>query len=285
MDEKALVVVAEQMGGEIVAVESQNTALVGVDSLPDFDIPGLDDMGREDMSVPKVVLVQAQSKNVPDLNAKIGKFYNRTTGETRDVFTGVMIGIAKFRFCRDKSKQFDIKDKPLCASDDGLYPRPQFVGTVVMGTKITGNPCAQCPFAKFGDNGEAPYCPKGYGIAFLDADSEMPILMALAKTSAKAAKAIVTITKMVKARKLISMSSVFVQKDKGSWWEPVPFIAGDTPTGLYNLARMAAGEGNLAKRLDLSELEELAGDSTGDASDDNVTEGQNAPPPTEEFPF
>lgn len=216
------------------------------------DVEGVDALGREDMSIPRLELVQAQS-DVPDADQHLGQWYNTLTGEYKKTVKAVLLslGMGRAAFPRDFSRD----SEPLCASDDGIVARPEYAGAIVTDTKlgiraeIMGE-CATCIFSKFGANGEAPLCPKAYVYAMLDIETGLPFVVRMQRSATKAAKQINTIAKMQGRKKLIVLASKKVQSDTGNYYEPI-FMSGEaTPPEMLALCYQLTSElGNIAARV------------------------------------
>lgn len=216
------------------------------------DVEGVDSLGREDMSIPRLELVQAQS-DVPDADAHLGQWYNTLTGEYKKTVKAVLLslGMGRAAFPRDFSRD----SEPLCASDDGILPRAEFIGTLVTDTKLNltdeiRGECATCVFSRFGPNGESPLCPKAYVYAMLDVESGLPFVVRMQRSATKAAKQINTIAKMQGRKKLIVLASKKVTSDTGNYYEPI-FMSGEaTPPEMLALCYQLTSElGNIAARV------------------------------------
>lgn len=216
------------------------------------DVEGVDALGREDMSIPRLELVQAQS-DVPNADEHLGQWYNTLTGEYKKQVKAVLLslGMGRAAFPRDFSRD----SQPLCASDNAILPRGEYIGTVVTDTKqgvrdeIRGE-CATCIFSKFGANGESPLCAKAYVYAMLDIETGLPFVVRMQRTATHAAKQINTIAKMQGRKKLIVLASKKVQSDTGNYFEPV-FMSGEaTPPEMLALCYQLTSElGNIAARV------------------------------------
>ncbi len=235
------------------------------------DVEGVDTLGREDMSIPRLELVQAQS-DVPDADQHLGQWYNTLTGEYKKTVKAVLLslGMGRAAFPRDFSRD----SEPLCASDDGIVARPEYAGAIVTDTKLNitaeiQGECATCIFSRFGPNGEAPLCPKAYVYAMLDIESGLPFVVRMQRTATRAAKQINTIAKMQGRKKLIVLSSKKVQSDTGNYYEPV-FMSGDaTPPEMLALCYQLTSElGNIAARVQ-REQRETNGNGYGEDGDEN----------------
>lgn len=217
-----------------------------------YDVDGVDQLGREDMSIPRLVLVQAQS-DVPDADQHLGAFYNSLTGEFKKPVTAVLLAVGMGRVAFPR--KYDRASEPLCGSDDAIHPRAEYVNRNVQDSLLLiesyiPEVCADCAFAQFGPNGETPMCAKNYIYFMLDVESGLPFIAQMQRTATKTAKQINTIAKMIGRKRLLVLSSKKVQSDTGSYYEPV-FTAGDaTSPDLLALAyQLTRDLGNMAARL------------------------------------
>ena len=136
--------------------------------------PGTEEITSEDITMPRIRLLQDQSTEVKAKEAASGKLKHSLTGEIYESLEFIPIAMHKSRI------MFDIDNRsgaPLCRSND---------------TKIgsDGTKCSECDNATWKDN-KPPICnmifnyliiqPKEIGVVF------MPSILSLMKTSAQAA--------------------------------------------------------------------------------------------------
>lgn len=237
---------------------------IAVNAMPEeLIVAGADILAREDITVPRLLLVQSQKgKNSPlpaDFIKHVGEYYNTITGEYKQTIEGVLLGVTKQRvaFPRD----YDGESNALCASDNGIFPRQEFVGADVTDTKtgvvhvINLNcGCADCPFSKFTETEDAasvtPLCSLGYVYAMLDLDTGLPFLMRAQRTGIQAARQLNTVAKMMGRTKSIIISGKVTQDEKGTYAVPV-FSTGQklTPDIINAAAALVRDMGNLAERV------------------------------------
>lgn len=259
------------------------TALVTHNDLPldivDAPIPGAEAMGREDMMIPRLVLTQAQSADLPDNDKHLGEWYNTLTGAYAKEVEGVLLGMSKGRVMFPE--KFNRDSVTLCASDDALRPREEYHGMNINGVNIPAT-CAECPFSKFSEDGTPPACSKGYQFAFIDAES-VPYVVRLQRTGTAAAKQLVMIGKTIRRRRVVRLTSKQVKGDNGSYYEPVIGLAAETPQEMLLSAAYMSEIGNLAARQ-LASADEVKADRMLDVpelSDDELSTGT----PAEEIPW
>lgn len=231
-----------------------NTQLMGVSAVSsEFYVPGMETLTRDDVSLPRLVLVQLTSNKLPDdYLAHFGEWYNTVTGEYCLKVEGVLLGIAKQRaaFSRDYSAD----SKAMCASDEALYPRAVFVGKIVRDGKtgiehVIDGACADCPFSKFTDN-TTPLCTFSYSYGFYDVDTGLPFVMRAQRTGIKAAKQLnMQIMKYGRGNTIV-LSASKVKDANGNYAVPV-FSAGDkiTPDLAHGAAEFVRSFGNIAERV------------------------------------
>lgn len=224
---------------------------------PEDYVEGTQGLTREDLQIPQLVLVQPQSKNVPEAMKHAGELFNNLTGEFRNEVNGILLSESKGRVCFPRD--YDGDSDPVCASDDGLHPRDQYVGTVVhdketdFDTQI-GDACADCPLARFGNDSTPPMCAKTFSYAMIDAETGIPFVMRAQRTGMQAAKQLNTIAKTLGRRKFIRISSRAVQSDKGNYFVPSFTTNGDTEPSLKQWALKYSLEvGNIAQRASLTD--------------------------------
>lgn len=226
---------------------------------PEDYVEGTQNLTREDLQIPQLVVVQAQSKNVPDVTRHIGQLYNALTGEFHDEVNAVLLSEAKGRVCF--ARKYDGESDPLCGSDDALTPRSDYYGSIVVDEDLDIQQeispdltCAACPLSKFGANGEPPMCAKSYSYAMIDAETGIPFVMRASRTATTPAKQLNTIAKTLGRRKYIKITTRSVESDKGNYCVPVFSTNGDTESELKKFALSYSLEvGNIAQRAALTE--------------------------------
>lgn len=238
--------------------QTVSTQFMGVPAISsELYVPGMESLTRDDISLPRLVLVQLTSKNLPDdYLAHFGEWYNTVTGEFSKTIDGVLLGIAKGRvaFPRD----YDANSPAMCASDEALYPRKEFNGKTISDPKtniihaIDGT-CADCPFSKFTNN-VTPLCSLIYSYGFYDVKAGLPFVMVAKKTGIKAAKLLnMQIMKYGRAN-FVVLSASKVKDDNGNYAVPV-FSSGEklTPELVRAAAEFVRTFGNIAERVRVDE--------------------------------
>lgn len=244
-------------------------------------VEGTNNLGREDLQIPHLVLVQAQHQDIPDNMKHVGEWYNDLTGEFHSEVVAIVLSLVKGRVAFPR--QFSRESKALCASDDGLFPRQDYVGTNVIDDDrkiewtIDGSACSECPFSQFGLAGETPLCAKAFSYAMIDVETGVPFIVRAQRTGINAAKQLNTLAKLLGRRKLIRITSREVKSDSGAYYVPV-FSTGDSaPKDLKDFAMQTSLTwGNIAARVDVRAVNGN-GNGHSDATPDEQAE--------EEAPF
>lgn len=234
------------VGDKTIATYTQNE---------DEYVDGSLGLGRGDLSVPRAILVQAQHADLPDGKKHVGEWYFTLTSEYRASVNAVLLGIGQGRTAFPR--QFSRNSEPLCGSADGLAPDPKYADRVLVDPLLipqgehVGATCAECPFSKFGPNGETPLCAKAFNYFMLDADTGMPFVLRAQRSGMAAARNLNTVAKLIGRRRLVVIGSKEVKSETGSYYEPV-FQTGDpTPEDTKTIAANLVREfGNMAQRAE-----------------------------------
>lgn len=240
-----------------------NQSLVLPADIAQAAIPGMELMDREDMMIPRLVLCQAQSSDLPDNMQHMGQWYNSMTGEYSSTVEGVMLGASKGRVMFPE--KFSRESSILCGSDNALTPRDEYRGTNINGTDIPAV-CADCPFSQFSADGEPPACAKGYQFAFVDTNG-VPFIVRLQRTGTAAAKQLVMIGKTIRRSRVVRFSSKQVKSDNGAYYEPVISLADKTSDEMLIAAAYMSDMGNLAARQVPTADDVLRGSGNGEMPD------------------
>jgi hypothetical protein len=244
-------------------------------------VEGTERLNREDLQIPHLILVQAQHQDIPENNKHLGEWYNDLTGEFSKDITAVVLSLVKGRVAFPR--KFSRESKALCASDDALSPRQDYIGHEIFdedrGIKwiIDGSACAQCPFSEFGPNGETPLCAKAFSYAMIDVEVGVPFIVRAQRTGIQAAKQLNTLAKLLGRRKLIHITSREVKSDSGTYYVPVFATSEPATQELKDFAMQTSLTwGNIAARVDVSQ-NESAQHTNGNSAPSDPTEDSNAP--------
>lgn len=273
---------------DLIPKAAQDVAEINPD---EFIVPGMENVQPGELRIPLLKLVQGTSR-MDGAQAHIGQWHNSVTGEFLDAPELLIIGIAKGRVMFPG--QFSADNKPLCASNDGALPRPEFVGliTKIISVNAVGEPavmtvtipdkCADCPFSKWGDAGAPPRCNEVSTFAGLD-ENGLPCLVQLRSTGMRNAPALKTMLAANGIRKTIRLGSIQETNDSGTY-AVATFVIGEKLTKDWqrNAIRLVQTVGNLAVRNQQAAMEqpEQPGYNGGGASN------PGAPPMEEDdLPF
>lgn len=252
---------------EIATTQNAISTAVSFEMAMEDVVEGSQELTREDLQIPMVVLVQAQSKNVPEPLKHGGMFYNNLTGEFSESIDAILLSQGKARVCFDR--KYDGDSEPLCGSDDSISPRAEYIGKQITDTEqffdhtINSDGCASCPLSKFSELGTPPMCAKSYSYAMLDAQSGLPFIMRASRTATQAAKQLNTIAKTMGRRKYIHITSKGVESDKGNYFVPAFTVSSEVEQGIKQYAfKFSLDSGNIAQRAPLSESVKLVSATT-----------------------
>jgi hypothetical protein len=135
----------------------------------------------------------------------------------------------------------------LCASDDAVTPRPNFVGAY-------SEQCASCAQAEWhGD--EPPACALCYVYLLADRDADdLPALLTATRTSLKAAKQANTLVKAFGVKREIIVSGQQTINDKGKFYTlTFRLDNGIEPDGVMRYAAMARALSGVVLSADTGE--------------------------------
>ena len=176
--------------------------------LPRIDVSGSEQLGREDVAMPRVRVRQPTSQFGAPVDA--GKLYNNLTESFTSTVKAVVLRVSKGRVMW--AATFGQDAEPLCASDDAKMPR--------VADGYQAGPCATCPFAQWGADKTPPACSLVYTYLASNVDDEdMPFLLSAMRTSAKSAKKLNSLLKMYGLSRRVLIGTELVKGDQGQWYE------------------------------------------------------------------
>lgn len=231
------------------------------------DVAGFDQLGPEDFSLPRMILVQAQHVH-EGAEKHTGEWYRTDTSEHMEAPRVLIIGIAKSRAMFDEDN-FSRDASPLCRSDDGHHPRMEYAGTSVNGQRIPES-CLACPFAEW--NGDtAPPCQIADNWAALTCEGE-PVIFRMKGAGMKVSKQLKNVIRVSRARKrltYIELGSTREISDRGNYFVPAFQVVRDAPPEVVlEMARELSGINLAARAAEVSDFDNTNGASA--ASDDFV---------------
>lgn len=188
---------AKQQEPSLPAVQ-QTAALqtFGGQEIPDFlkeSSDGREQIDQNDLSIPRLVVINALSKQAVEQTAKVGAIVDSVTGNV--VYTpagtpmrGVFLAVRKQRTkWRPKGSGTGIE----CHSPDGITAQDK--GGICKG--VPTDRCAVCEFAQFSKNADGsikpPVCTEYREFLFLAEGAPMPLVISLGKAAARDGKKLV----------------------------------------------------------------------------------------------
>lgn len=215
----------------------------------DLSVGGMEDFDTRDMTLPRLQLVQAQSR-IPSALKHIGEWYDNAAGTFHEGLMGVFFNAGRQRVMF--GAQYSAEAKALCASNDGKAPRLEFVGKVVDGVMIPDT-CKDCHFAQWGQDasGKAikPACRELYTYAFLSVDGS-PFMLSVHGAGITEAKKLNYLMRTIGLRKLFSIGSREENGANGTYFVPTFTPVDATPADLLGLAVSLKGIGSQAVQQD-----------------------------------
>jgi len=221
-----------------------------------FVVPGMENVQPGELRIPRLQLVQGTSR-IDGKDGHQGEWYNSVTGEFLPNPELLIIGTAKSRVMFPR--EFNAENEPLCGSDNGLAPRPEYVGTIIktIGKDAAGDPavrtgvipdqCAQCPFGVWGDDGTPPACNEVATFAAMDEDG-LPALFQLRSTGMKNVPSLKTLIAANSVRRAIKLGSVTETNDSGTY-AIATFTPGKKPGKEWQKTALSLARfGNMAER-------------------------------------
>lgn len=263
-----------------------NTDLISYD--PDnLIVPGMENVTPQELRVPVLKLVQAQSK-MDGASDHVGQWHNSVTGEFLTNPAYLIIGVAKGRVMFPT--EYNAENKPTCGSDEGKKPREEYVGKEIeqiVTNATTGKKqinilvippsCVDCPFAKWGDDGEPPACSEVNTFAFVGEDG-LPGVFQASRTAMKSAAALKTLVAANGIRKAVRFGSVKESNDTGVYYVPVFTVAAKPSKEWQQTALHLVSMGNFAARNQQAAAEmDYASNGHHESEPDVAPEEDNMP--------
>lgn len=242
-------------------IEATTMAISPAPQLPAVQIAGMEKLNPDDFTVPRLKLVQAQTKD-DGAQDHLGQWYRRDTGTYIKNPRLLMVGVAKSRVLFEKP--YTGKSDPLCRSDDSEMPRPEFrfKTLVVNGQSVdTTDLCEECLLSKWGENNERPACDLTENFAFITDDGE-PVVVSFSGSAAKVATQIKNLARVATIKHdplYIELSSRLEKGRIGNYYVPVVTKIADVPPVLAQIANQYNGI-NLASRA-ADEVQSFASDT------------------------
>ena len=141
---------------------------------------GFEGIGREDIALPRIKLLQAGSDEIASSNVSPGEWLNTLSGQSYGTqFEFIPISVWKSRTLFAKNRD----DSPICRSADGFI-------------SVDGYRCmTECPHDRAWEWKDSipPLCAQAYNYLILPVEDPFPALISLMKTSLKTGKALNTL--------------------------------------------------------------------------------------------
>ena len=205
-------------------------------------VPGTEALERSDMVLPRLRLVQSQSTFT---EADPGLLYNSLTGEAKPQVRAVVLKVGKARVMWPEAFQRD--QDPLCASNDAVVPREEFIGAYA-------ERCEACPMAEWQEDAPPP-CSFGYTYLVADRDADdLPAILTATRTSLKPAKAANTLIRAFGVKREIVISSQQVVNDRGKFFTLTFKLGAEIePENVARYAAMSQALGGVVLTADTGE--------------------------------
>lgn len=157
----------------------------------------------------------AQNKNT-DLDIEAGTLYNDVSG----VKYGNAVEVVFLGWFKDSRVMWPIdyhKDNdPECASNDGIKPAKS-TNRRPLTNPQTG-PCASCPSAEWGVNGEAPRCSRQRNCALWIVQDEEPVQLTVQKSGMPPAQRLTLLSDTCGVRRTIWVTPKYEDNEKGQYY-------------------------------------------------------------------
>ena len=235
---------------------------------------GLENLAREDMTLPRLGIAQALSPQLSESDPKYieglrpGNFFNTITRENY----GKTVQLVPLLFYKTR-----ILFGPI---DEGGGLRCQAPDNLI-GIGEPGGTCIKCPFSQFGSarngEGKGTACNQFFNYAALivndgSVSPEGLLVFSLKSSALKVAKdwnALIRIRNLDIFAGVYELTSVERKNDIGRWYEPVINPAGNVTKQTYEAAKIAYAAVSDLQRVGKlrSDVEDLNPDAPGDATE------------------
>lgn len=206
-----------------------------------FTIEGSMPLPLEDLRTPMLRIVQGTTRNLDQAEKHIGEWRYDGDNSFTNQFEVVFYGLTNKSRVMFEANVFD--KPPLCVSDDADWPRSQDQARSVQA----GPSCAQCPFSKFGPNGEPPKCSETWNFLGWKYGTDMPFLYRAQGNAISPSRNFVRpfyFQKKPLFTALVSLTTKRTENAKGVFYIPVfqyqPLPPDDLPTYM-EMAQALAG--------------------------------------------
>ena len=199
-------------------------------------------LSLSDLAIPRLVLAQPTSV-FEGAGEHPGQWFNSVTGDFSELLSIIVVRVALQRAVFPDP--YDSTQPILCASNDALKPRAEYVGKEVEGITIYDT-CFDCPLSNWTEDdpitgkGKPPRCDLMYIYTGLEVDTGMPFSLRLKGTALKTAKKLNTLFMQFKHTTIIQLGSALGKSSTGTRKFFVPTVAlakQPTPPFIMELAQ------------------------------------------------
>jgi len=229
------------------ATETKEVATTEEAGLPadtNFD-DGLGELDSSDLIIPRLVVAQDNSVDVPD-EAK-GTLYCDVTGDSHTEMNLAIIKFAKSRILFPE--KYKKGNDPLCRSHDFITPADDIDDAMPMSDN-----CADCDYSKWSKGNTPPSCNECWNLLVVDLDSYLPAWFTLKSTALKTGRKLISALKMRSSAQKIpvwgfSFSAAVEERvgDSGNSYIPtfsgITVLDGDDRENMNLIRQQLAGEG------------------------------------------
>jgi hypothetical protein len=230
----------------------------------DLGVAGEENLESGDIGMPPRLRISAQNRpiQVGDKIAPPGSIVNTLTGEVYEHGLDIVPLVFLPRTRVMWPTEFNANNEPQCASDDGHIPSASSDTRTLINPQV--GPCADCPFGKFGANGEAPACKMQRNFLVMLVEQGEPAILTMQSTALTPARTLTTLAKTQGVRKSIKFVTQLQNGDQGTWYVPA-FTKGRKLTNAEILALVEARDElkNLVIAADVTVQENGTGGSGG----------------------
>jgi len=205
---------------QALTVAEQQAIQAQIDALGGLGVAGDENLERGDVGMPPRLRISQPNRpiKIGDDDAPAGAFVNTVTNE---VFPDGIEIVPLVFLPRTRvmwPAQFNADNDPLCASDNGQDPA--VTGDQRKLTNPQRGPCAQCPSAKFGADGDKPACMAQRNFLVWLVESSEPAILTMQSTALTQARHLTSLAKMQKLAKTIMMVTQKQSDSRGQWYVP-----------------------------------------------------------------
>jgi len=208
-----------------LTIQEEKALMARLQELGGMGIAGTENLEQGDIGMPPRFRISQQNAPIElggDEEAPPGTIVNMLTKEVyQSLEIAVMMYLPTTRVMWPTP--YNAGNDPLCISDDNKNPLPPDSPRKM--TNRQPGPCATCPFAQFGELGEAPACKKQRNFLVLNlGETPEPAILTLQSTAIAPAKLLTSMSLAQQSKKKQNAILLVTQKiknDFGQWFIPV----------------------------------------------------------------